>query len=79
MMANKRRESEQRKPPNRKITDQLNVRVPRELFRRVNIAAAGADKKLAAFVIEALDERTKDHKGDVQKIAEREKVSKKWQ
>jgi len=43
------------------------------------MAAAGADKKLAAFVIEALDERTKDHKEDVQRIAEREKVPKKWQ
>lgn len=78
-MANKPGKPKKRNPPNRTLTDQLNVRVPRELFRRVNMAAAGADKKLAAFVIEALDERTKDHKGDVQKITEREKVPKKWQ
>jgi predicted HicB family RNase H-like nuclease len=78
-MANKPKKSKSRNPPNRTLTDQLNVRVPKELFRRVNMAAAGANKKLAVFVIEALDERTKDHKDDVQKITEREKIPKKWQ
>jgi predicted HicB family RNase H-like nuclease len=78
-MANKPKKSKRRNPPNRTLTDQLNVRIPRELFRRVNMAAAGADKKLASFVIEALEERTKEHQADVQRIAEREKVPKKWQ
>jgi predicted HicB family RNase H-like nuclease len=78
-MANKRkRSSKRRNPPRRTLTDQLNVRVPRELFRRVSMAAVGADKKLAAFVNEALDERTKGHTANVREIADREKLAKKW-
>jgi hypothetical protein len=43
------------------------------------MAAAGANKTLAAFVIEALDERTKGHIENVREITEREAVPKKWQ
>ena len=54
------------------------MRIPEELYRRVS-AVAGADgKSLADFVGDTLDERTKDHIADVAKIAEREKVPKKW-
>jgi hypothetical protein len=42
------------------------------------MAAAGADKKLAALVIEVLDERTKGHIANVEEITEREKIPKKW-
>ena len=65
--------------PNRTLTDQLNVRVPEELLRRVSSVAGATGKTLAKFVTDILDERTKGHKGDVQKIAEREKAPKKWQ
>jgi predicted HicB family RNase H-like nuclease len=68
-----------RPTPTRTLTDQLNVRVPTDLFRRVSAVAGATGKTLARFVSEALDERTKDHKLDVEKIAEREKVPKKWQ
>jgi len=49
------------------------------LFRRVSSVAGAKGDTLAKFVIEALDERTKNHKDDVQKIAEREAMTKKWQ
>jgi predicted HicB family RNase H-like nuclease len=65
--------------PNRKTTGQLNVRLPDELLRRVNAVAGAAGKKLTTFVSETLDERTKDHKADVERIAEREKQPKQWQ
>lgn len=64
---------------NRVLTDQLNVRVPTELFRRVASVAGAAGKTLSGFVSEILDERTKEHIQDVQKIADREKTPKKWQ
>lgn len=36
-------------------------------------------KSLQDFVTETLDERTKEHKEDVQRMAEREQEPKKWQ
>jgi predicted HicB family RNase H-like nuclease len=74
-MATKRK---RRLPPTRTLTNQLNVRVPDELFRRVSSVAGAKGDTLANFVIEALDERTKDHKDDVQRIADREAIPKKW-
>ena len=65
--------------PTRTLTDQLNVRVPTELFRRVSAVAGAMGETLAKFVIDTLDERTKEHKMDVQRISEREKSPKKWQ
>ncbi len=78
-MATKRKKRTKRAAPNRTLTDQLNVRVPDELFRRVSSVAGAKGQTLAKFVIEALDERTKEHTTEVQTIAEREKVPKKWQ
>jgi predicted HicB family RNase H-like nuclease len=66
-------------PPNRTLSQQLNIRVPDELFWRVNSVAGAARKTLKQFVTEILDERTKDHKPDVERIYEREKLPKKWQ
>jgi hypothetical protein len=40
--------------------------------------AGAAGKTLTDFIVETLDARTQDSKADVEKIAEREKVSKKW-
>jgi predicted HicB family RNase H-like nuclease len=68
-----------RRTPNRKLKAQLNVRVSEELLRRVNAVAGAMGKTLANFVSETLDERTKEHKADVERIAEREKAPKKWQ
>lgn len=68
-----------RNPPNRTLSQQLNIRVPDELFWRVNSVAGAARKTLKQFVTQILDERTKDHKADVERIAEREKLPKKWQ
>jgi predicted HicB family RNase H-like nuclease len=76
-MATKKRN--RTKAPNRALTDQLNVRVPTELFRRVSSVAGAKGDTLAKFVIEALDERTKDHQTDVQRIADREQSPRKWQ
>ena len=69
----------QNRGANRTLTDQLNVRVPTDLFRRVSSVAGAKGDTLAKFVIEALEERTKDHQADVQRIADREKEPKKWQ
>jgi predicted HicB family RNase H-like nuclease len=63
----------------REPTDQLNVRIPTELYRRVSSVAGASGKTLTQFVSVTLDERTKDHKEDVARIAEREKQPKKWQ
>lgn len=68
-----------RNPPNRILTQQLNIRVPDELFRRVNSVAGATGKTLTTFVTETLDERTKAHKEDVERMAAREKITKKWQ
>jgi predicted DNA-binding protein len=59
-------------------TAQLNVRVPRELFNRVSSVAAAVGKPLATFVSEILEERTRQHLKDIQRIREREKVPKQW-
>jgi predicted HicB family RNase H-like nuclease len=71
--------AKKRQSPNRTITGQLNVRLPEELLRRVNAIAGAAGKTVTAFVSEALDERTQEHKADVERIAERERQPKKWQ
>jgi len=75
-----------RPKPNRKLNNQLSVRVPEELLIRLNKVAGALGKTLKEFVTEALDARTKEHKSDVEKIAEhekriaeREKVPKRWQ
>lgn len=75
MMANRRSS----KKPARTLTDQLNVRLPRELIRRVGAIAATRGETLAKFVGDTLNERTKEHVLDVQRIADREKSPKKWQ
>jgi len=67
-----------KRQPNRTLTRQLNVRVPDELWRRVSSVAGGSGKSLTDFVNQALDERTKEHKEDVNRIAEREKLPKSW-
>jgi predicted HicB family RNase H-like nuclease len=72
-MGNKRR------TPNRKVKGQLNVRLSDDLLRRVNSVAGAMGKTLTDFVSETLDERTKDHKANVEKIAEREKLPRRWQ
>jgi len=69
---------EKRKAPNRKLTNQLNVRVPEELFRRVNSVAGAKGQSVTDFVTEVLDQRTKDHKEDVARMAEREQQPKSW-
>lgn len=71
-MANKR------PAPNRKVTGQLNVRLTEELLRRVNAVAGAMGKPLRDFVSDTLDERTKEHKPEVDKMAEREKLPKNW-
>jgi predicted HicB family RNase H-like nuclease len=76
-MANKR--AKRSSATNRTLADQLNVRIPTELFRRVSAVAGATGKTLAKFVSETLDERTKEHKPEVEKIAEREKQPKQWQ
>jgi len=73
-MANKQSPA---KPPG--TLEQLNVRVPTELLRRVSAVAGAKGETLAKFVIETLDIRTKEHQADVQRIAEREKSPRKWQ
>jgi predicted HicB family RNase H-like nuclease len=75
----KRKKKKPGKPPNRTNPDQLNVRISTELLRRINSVAGAAGKTLTEFVTETLDERTKAHKPDVDRIAEREKLPRKWQ
>jgi predicted HicB family RNase H-like nuclease len=62
-----------------KAKAQLNVLLSDELVRRVSSVAGASGKTLVQFVSEALDERTRGHKPDVQRIANREKSPKKWQ
>jgi hypothetical protein len=45
----------------------------------LNSVAGASGKTLVQFVSEALDERKKEHKPDVQRMADREKSPKKWQ
>ena len=65
-------------PKGKTPTEQLNVRIPRELIRRVTSVAGAVGKSLADFVGETLDERTKEHKADVDKIRKREELPKNW-
>jgi predicted HicB family RNase H-like nuclease len=74
-MANNRKRSV---APNRTLTDQLNVRMPTELFRRVGVVAGARGETITKFVSDTLNDRTKDHTLDVKKIVEREKLPKKW-
>lgn len=57
-------------------TEQLNVRIPQELLRRVSAVAAALGVSLGSFVANVLDERTRDHKSDIEKIRNREKMPK---
>lgn len=77
-MGNKRKTKTKRSAPNRTLADQLNVRVPTELFRRVSSVAGAMGQTLTKFVSDTLDERTKEHKLEVEKMIEREKVPKQW-
>lgn len=63
---------------NKEPKQQFSVRLPLELVKRVEIAAAGAGKSLTQFVEEILNERTEGHKEDAARIIEREKVPKHW-
>ena len=73
------KKAKSRSTPNRTLTDQLNVRVSTELFRRVDVVAGARGETIAKFVSDTLDERTKEHTPEVEKIIEREKEPKKWQ
>jgi len=56
---------------------QLNVRpFPEELLRRISSVAGAKGQTQREFVIEALDERTKDYKELVEEIFKREKARK---
>jgi len=51
----------------------MNVRpFPEELLRRISAVAGAKGQTQKEFVIEALDERTKDYKGLVEEIYRRE-------
>jgi hypothetical protein len=53
---------------------QLNVRpFPDELLRRISAVAGASGKTQKEFVIEALDERTKEYKESVEGIYSRER------
>ena len=72
--------------PTRKPKRQLNVRLPEDLYRRIERVAEARQEDLAKFVGDTLDQRTKEHENDaakiaeiIGKIAEREKAPKKWQ
>ena len=71
--------AKRRRKPTRKLTDQLNVRVTNELFRRVNSVAGARGETLTKFVNDVLAERTKGSEEDVERIAARERVPKRWQ
>jgi predicted HicB family RNase H-like nuclease len=68
-----------RAPANRVFTTQLNVRISTELFRRVCVVAGAKGQTLAKFVADTLDERTRQHKIEVDQIVEREATPKNWQ
>jgi len=54
---------------------QLNVRpFPEELLRRISAVAGAKGQTQKEFVIEALEERTKDYKDLVEEIFKREKA-----
>ena len=63
-----------RKPPTRAVIPQLNVRpFPEELLRRISAVAGANGQTQKEFVIEALDERTKEYKPLIEEIFKREK------
>lgn len=71
-MANTPRKTKPRFP-----VPQLNVRpFPEELLRRISSVAGAKGQTQKEFVIEALDERTKDYKELVDEIFKREKARK---
>jgi len=51
---------------------QLNVRITKELRRRVAITAEARDESVDQFVSDVLDKRTKPHAKDVDSIVRRE-------
>ncbi len=51
---------------------QLNVRVTRELKRRVTITADAREESVGKFVSDLLDKRTEDNKDDIDSIVRRE-------
>jgi len=55
-------------------TEQLNVRIPEELLRRLNavIGARGKYKSQSQFVSAILDLRLKEHEANVEAIRKRE-------
>jgi len=56
---------------------QLNVRpFPEELLRRISAVAGAKGQTQKQFVVEALEERTKDYKELVEEIFRREKARK---
>jgi hypothetical protein len=58
----------------RKKVPQLNVRpFPEELLRRISAVAGAKGQTQKEFVVEALEERTKDHKELVEDIYRRER------
>jgi hypothetical protein len=69
--AHKSNSSPSKKPP----VPQLNVRpFPEELLRRISSVAGAKGQTQKEFVIEALDERTKDYKLLVDEIFRKEKA-----
>ena len=57
------------------VIPQLNVRpFPEELLRRISAVAGAKGQTQKEFVIEALDERTKEYKSLVEEIFNREKA-----
>lgn len=62
------------KPTPRKKVPQLNVRpFPEELLRRISAVAGAKGQTQKEFVVEALEERTKDYKELVEEIYSRER------
>ncbi len=71
-MGNATRKSKPRTP-----VPQLNVRpFPEELLRRISSVAGAKGQTQKEFVIDALDERTRDYKELVEEIFRREKARK---
>jgi hypothetical protein len=66
------------KKPSAKVAEaQLNIRpFPDELLRRVSAVAGARGQTQKQFVIDALEERTKDYKGLVEEIFRREAIRK---
>jgi len=68
--------SKRKSTPRTKVP-QLNVRpFPEELLRRISAVAGAKGQTQKQFVVEALEERTKDYKELVEEIFRREKARK---